>query len=136
MKKSEAKRKVFDRDVRIYKRSDGSSLFVEKRKCDSVDGIDVYEYGTFETVLKGSSITIRENRIYSERDLFLDRRRELADEFLSRERLDELATKTGGYLGYFDIEGVPVFNPDLIEYFTPSRHIDIERCSNYQLFKN
>lgn len=133
MKKSEAKRKVFDRDVRIYKRSDGSSLFVEKRKCDSVDGIDVYEYGTFETVLKGSSITIRENRIYSERDLFLDRRRELADEFLSRERLDELATKTGGYLGYFDIEGVPVFNPDLIEYFTPSRHIDIDEGKMQQL---
>ena len=133
MKKSEAKRNVFDREVKIYKRSDNSSLFVEKRKCVNIDGTDIYEYGTFETVLKGSSITIRENRIFSERDLFLDRRRELADEFLSRERIDELATKTGGYLGYFDIEGVPVFNPDLIEYFNPSRHIDIDEEKMQQL---
>lgn len=133
IKKSEAKREVFDREVKIYKRSDNSSLFVEKRKCFDVDDINVYEYGTFETILKGSSLTIRENRIYSEKDLFLDKRRELADEFLSRERLDELATKTGGYLGYFDIEGTPIFNPDLIKYFDSSRYIDIDEGKMQQL---
>lgn len=129
--KPEEKRNLFVYPSRRIKRSDGS-IFIAQQMYDTphqVHGVDVIRYDIFEMVNENGKDVLKRNTIYTERDFFYDNRQSTIDDYLSRERLDRLSNENGGYIGYYDANGIMTYNPDLINYFKTSKKADIDSLS-------
>lgn len=101
--------KVYKRDTRRVKRSDGTSLRlrkIEPEKEVKIYGKRVYQYEYVEDVKVAP--WIRERRkgtLFSEEDLLTERRQDVIDYLLSQKRIQKQMRDAGGYLGYYDEKG-------------------------------
>ncbi len=130
--KPQEKQKMFIYPTRRYKRSDGS-VFIAQRMLNKpykICGVDVMHYDIFELVKEGSNEVLKRNTIYTERNFFNDNRQDMVDEYLSRERLDRKVGESGGYIGYYDANGYRVVDPDLIDYFSTNKRVELEVLEN------
>lgn len=136
--KPEEKRKPFTTPTRRYIRSDGTTLIVQRMSAHPVkiQGVDVMRYDIFEMVTENNTNILKRNTIFTEQDFFKDNRQSMVDTYLSRERLDRKFDEAGGYIGYYDSNGLIQNNKELINYFTISRKIDPDFTNNQRKTSN
>lgn len=117
--KPEYKNSNFTYPTRRYTRSDGTVFIAQKmyEKPIKLKGVEINRYDILEFVYEDGKKVLKKNTVFSERDFFLDKRKEVYDEYLSRERLDRKVLETGGYIGYLDASGTRTYNPDLVAHF-------------------
>lgn len=102
-------KKIYKRDTKRIKRSDGTSLKLRKIASDKeikLYGRDIYQYEYTEDVKIAP--WIRERRkmtLFSEEDLFKEKRQDVIDYLLSQKRIQRQHREAGGYLGYYDEKG-------------------------------
>lgn len=138
IQKPEYKRNLFVYPTKRFSRSDGS-VFIAQQMFNvprKANGIDVMRYDIFETIKENGKSILKRNTVYTERNFFEDTRQSMIDDYLSRERLDRKVYETGGYIGYYDANGIKTYNPDLVKFFQTSKKIDIESLNNQKLKVN
>lgn len=138
IQKPEYKRNLFVYPTKRFSRSDGS-IFIAQQMFNvphKANGIDVMRYDIFETIKENGKSILKRNTVYTERNFFEDTRQSMIDDYLSRERLDRKVYETGGYIGYYDANGIKTYNPDLVKFFQTSKKIDIESLNNQKLKVN
>ena len=126
--KSYQKRNLFVYPTRRFTRSDGS-VFIAQQMFDTphkANGIDVMRYDIFEMVKENGKEILKRNTVFTERNFFKDNRQSMIDDYLSRERLDRKVGEAGGYIGYYDANGIRTYNPDLVKFFETSKKVDID----------
>lgn len=129
--KPEEKRNLFVYPTKRFIRSDGS-VFIAQQMFDTphkAKGIDVMQYDIFEMVNENGEEVLKRNTVFTERNFFKDTRQSMVDDYLSRENLDRNVGEVGGYIGYYDANGIITYNPDLVEFFKTSKKIDIDSLS-------
>ena len=129
--KPEEKRNLFVYPTRRFIRSDGS-VFIAQQMFDTphkANGIDVMRYDIFEMVNENGKEVLKRNTVFTERNFFKDTRQSMVDDYLSRERLDRKVGEAGGYIGYYDANGIRTYNPDLVKFFETSKKVDIDSLS-------
>ena len=116
--KSEDDQKAMSYPTKQYTRNDGSSFVVQQMsKGKDANGIAVNCYHIFEVIKENGKQVVKRNVVYSEQDLLKDSREGIANDFLSRDRLDRKVGEAGGYIGYYDKNGIRTYNPNLVQYF-------------------
>ncbi len=105
------------------RRSSGQYIYLQKEPISGIDinGRRVFRYKIYEVV----SGEMQANIIYSEGELLNDNRQRFIDVFLSRERLDRKVKEAGGYVGFFDKDGIKTYDPYLNNYFRNKANISI-----------
>lgn len=129
--KREEKRNLFVYPTRRFTRSDGS-VFIAQQMFDTphkANGIDVMRYDIFEMVNENGKEVLKRNTVFTEKNFFKDIRQSMVDDYLSRERLDRKVGEAGGYIGYYDANGIRTYNPDLVKFFETSKKVDINSLS-------
>lgn len=113
--------KKIEKNSRLYFRKNGTCFILEDwRYLLLSDGSKVYRYKMYEFVNIDGKMVLKKNTIYSDEELLNDRRKELADDFLARDRIDRKLKESGGYLGYYSKEGVRTYNPHINRIFSTS----------------
>lgn len=132
--KPEEKRQLFIYPTKIFTRSDGSVFIAQQmlKAPRKINNIYVMQYDIFEMVNENGKDVLKRNTIFTERNFFSDTRQSMIDDYLSRERLDRKVSEAGGYIGYYDVNGIRTYNPDLVQYFETSKKIDINSLVNKQ----
>ncbi|MBQ6323407.1 MAG: hypothetical protein IJI22_01070 [Bacilli bacterium] len=136
--KPEEKRKLFMYPTRRFTRSDGS-VFIAQQMFETphkANGIDVMRYDIFEMVNENGKEVLKRNTVFTERNFFKDNRQNMIDDYLSRERLDRKVGEAGGYIGYYDANGIRTYNPDLVKFFETSKKVDIDSLSRQKKHTN
>ena len=87
-------------------------------------------YDIFEMVKENGKEILKRNTVFTERNFFKDNRQSMIDDYLSRERLDRKVGEAGGYIGYYDANGIRTYNPDLVKFFETSKKVDIDSLNN------
>lgn len=126
--KPEEKRNLFVYPTKRFIRSDGS-VFIAQQMFETpqkVNGIDVMTFHIFEMVNENGIEVLKGNVVFTERNFFKDNRQSMIDDYLSRKRLDRKVGEAGGYIGYYDANGIRTCNPDLFKFFETSKKVDIE----------
>lgn len=126
--KPEEKKNLFTYPTKRFTRSDGSVFIAQKMydTPDKINGTDIIRYDIFEMVNENGQEILKKNTVYTERDFFEDNRQSMVDDYLSRERLDRKVGEAGGYIGYYDANGIRVYNTDLVKHFGISKRVDID----------
>ena len=130
--KPEDKRNLFIYPTRRFTRSDGS-VFIAQQMFETphkANGIDVMRYDIFEMVNENGKEVLKRNTVFTERNFFKDSRQSMVDDYLSRERLDRKVSEAGGYIGYYDANGIRTYNPDLVKFFETSKKVDIDSLNS------
>lgn len=129
--KPQEKRELFTYPTRIYRRSNGSVFIAQQMfdKAKQANGIYFMRYDILEMVNENGKEVLKRNTVYTERNFFKDTRQSMVDDYLSRERIDRKVREAGGYIGYYDENGVRTYNPKLVEYFETSKRIDMDSIS-------
>ena len=127
IEKSPKKLKLFNCVTKCLKRSDGSIIVVHGTADNpqKINDISYYKFDVFERVNINGKSVLKENVIYSEQNIIDDKRKKVADDLLSRKRLDSKEKETGGYIGYLDEAGICRYNPTLVPYFQTSRAVNM-----------
>lgn len=110
---------LFIYPTKQYIRSDGT-IFASQQMLEEpfeINGVKVMRYDIFELIKENGKEIVKRNTVFTERNFFKDQRQSMIDDFLSRERLDRKANEAGGYIGYYDANGIRTYNPDLVEHF-------------------
>ncbi len=130
--KPEEKRNLFVYPTKSFTRSDGSVFIAQQmfKTPHKANGIDVMKYDIFEMVNENGEEILKRNTVFTERDFFKDTRQSMVDDYLSRKRLDRKVGEAGGYIGYYDANGIRTYNPDLVKFFETSKKINIESLNN------
>lgn len=126
--KPEEKRKLFMYPTKRFRRSNGS-VFIAQQMFETpykANGIDIMRYDIFEMVNENGKEVLKRNTVFTERNFFKDSRQSMIDDYLSRERLDRKVQEAGGYIGYYDANGIKTYNPDLVNFFKTSKKVDID----------
>lgn len=120
-------RNLFVFPTKRFIRSDGSVLIAQQMYEAPVvaKGINVMRYDIFEMVKENGSEVLKRNTVYTERNFFKDPRQSMVDDYLSRERLDRKVKEAGGYIGYYNENGVRTYNPDLVNFFKNSSRVEL-----------
>lgn len=127
IEKDEELSKILTYPIKEFRRSDGTN-FVMQYMGDGTSkktGEVVKRYDVFEVIKEEKEIYVSKNTIYSERDLFNDKRQSFTDEFLSRERLERKSNECGGYVGYYDEHGIRRYSESLNNIFNPDKSIPL-----------
>ena len=112
------KQKKFQFPTKVYVRDDGSLFVAQKMNSGSdVNGIHVIPFHIFEVINENWKRVVKRNVVYSERDFLQDNRAGIANDYLSRERLDRQVKEAGGYIGYYDEKGIKKYAPSLADFF-------------------
>ena len=123
--KSYDKQKQFQYPTKVFKRYDGSTFVAQKMNNGrNVDGIKVMTYHIFEAISENGRYVVKRNVVFSERDFLQDDRPGIANDYLSRERLDRKNKETAGYLGYYDENGIRTYNSNLVKFFKNTHKIN------------
>lgn len=126
--KPKEKTNLFVYPTKRFIRSDGS-VFIAQQMFDTphkVNGIDVMKFDIFEMVNENGKEVLKKNSVFTERNFFKDTRQSMVDDYLSRKRLDRKVDEAGGYIGYYDENGIRTYNPDLVKFFETSKKVDID----------
>lgn len=122
------KKNLFIYPTRRYRRNDGSVFIAQQMNNEpfKVCGIDLFRYDIFEMVMENNDLVLKRNTVYTEKNFFKDSRQGIANDYLSRSRLDRKVKEAGGYIGYYSQDGIRTYNPDLVKVFETSKRIDTE----------
>lgn len=118
--------KRFHYPTRVFHRKDGT-VFIAQRTIEnpSIIGEDsVYQYDLFEITTEKGKEVLKKNVIFTEKPFLGDFRSGIADDYLSRSRIDRKIKEAGGYMGYYDQQGFRNYNPRLNQYFDRSKKIE------------
>ena len=129
--KEEKIRNLFVYPTKSFTRSDGS-VFIAQQMYETphkANGTNFMRYDIFEMINENGKEVLKRNTVFTERNFFKDTRQSMVDDYLSRERLDRKVKEAGGYIGYYDANGVRTYNPDLVKFFETSKKIDIASLS-------
>ena len=129
--KPEEINKLFVYPTKKFTRSDGSVFIAQQmlKTPRNINGIDVMRYDIFEMVNENGKDVLKRNTVFTERNFFKDNRQSMIDDYLSRRRLDRKVKEAGGYIGYYDANGIRTYNPDLVKFFETSKKLDIDSLS-------
>lgn len=83
-------------------RDNKSTFVLEQRGVPEELGLSSYEYYCYELIRYIDGFYIKQNIIFTEKDLFSDTKKEIANEFLSRKHIDSASLNNSGYLGYYN----------------------------------
>lgn len=116
--------KLFPDNTKVFRRSDGSVFIVEKMPGQNVNIYNqtIMCFHIFEYLKEGNIYVVKKNIVFSEVDFFYDSRRGIADDYLSRSRIDRKHRETGGYIGYYSRDGIRTYDPKIAEYFKAPRY--------------
>ena len=109
--------KKINLNQRTLRRRDGTFFVIEEFGSMSILNNTVYRYRIYETILVDGKYNVRKDTIFTDNNIMYDNRFGLADDFLSRSRLDRKKRETGGYLGKYDGTGKFVSKNDLCNAF-------------------
>lgn len=110
--------KKIAKNQRTFKRSDGTSFVIEEMgNLDIGNNKSVYRYKLFEYIKEDGRLVVKKNTIFTDQSLMNDNRQRLADDFLSRSRLDIKAKEAYGYLGVLDKNNNCTYDFKVSEYF-------------------
>ena len=126
--KPEEKRNLFVFPTKRFTRSDGSVFIAQQmfKTPHKVNGIDVMRYDILEMVNENGKEVLKGNAVFTERNFFKDTRQSMVDDYLSRERLDRKVSEAGGYIGYYDANGIRTYNPNLVKFYETSKKVDLD----------
>lgn len=125
--KSEADQKALSYPTKQFMRDNGSSFVVQQMsKGQNANGIAVNCYHVFEVINENGRKVVKRNVVYSEQDLLKDNRKGMINDFLSRDRLDRKVGEAGGYIGYYDKDGIRTYNPNLVQYFKSTESVKVK----------
>lgn len=126
--KPDEKNNLFTYPTKRFGRSDGT-VFIAQQMTKTpklLNGVYILAYDIFEMINDNGKEVLKRNTVYTERNFFLDNRQSMIDDYLSRERLDRKVYEAGGYIGYYDENGISTYNPNLVKLFETSKRIDLE----------
>ena len=112
---------AFHFPTKCLKRSDGTSFVIQQMNNNPVKTFHI-----FERVQKNGKKIIQRNIVYSEHDIMNDSRLGIANDFLSRDRLDRKVKESRGYIGYYDKNGLRRYDPKLLEYYKKRNSSDLK----------
>lgn len=123
IKKSANVCKAYSFPGKSLRRSSGQYLYLQKEPVVGIDinGRRVYRYRIYE-VVNGE---MQGNIVYSESELLNDNRQRFIDVFLARDRLNRKVKEAGGYIGFFDRDGIKNYDPYLNSFFRNKDYIQI-----------
>lgn len=111
--------------TKVFQRDDGSTFIAQKMDNGrDANGTQVMTYHIFEVVKENGKNVVKRNVVFSERDFLQDDRPGIANEYLSRERLDRKNKESAGYLGYYDEKGIRTYNPNLVQFFKTTHKLN------------
>ncbi len=125
--KSDENIERFKYPIKQYKRNDGSTFVMQKmiKNPKEIADVNVMKYDCFELINENGKLIVKRNVLWTEKNLFKDDRPEIANVFLSRDRLNKKVREVGGYLGNIDNKGLRINNPKLTAAFEMNKNIDI-----------
>ncbi len=110
--------------TKVYQRKDGSTFIAQKMDNGrDANGTQVMTYHIFEVIKENGKNVVKRNVVFSERDFLQDDRPGIANEYLSRERLDRKNKESAGYLGYYDEKGIRTYDPNLVQFFKTTHKV-------------
>ena len=120
-----------------FKRNDGSEFVLRKKNLYVMDNKLVYCYDCCEFFVDSDGKNnFRKNVIFSKQDLFRDDRIEFVDQFLSRERIDRMAKKNGGYIGEYTPRKTIIIDDNIKSLIKLNRmnwsKEDVVRCKKFK----
>lgn len=117
--------KIFSLPTKKFTRSDDTYFIAQQISPYTYDinGKSVIRYDIFE--YNKETKRLKRNTVFTEKNFFKDYRQSMIDNFFSRERIDTISEKLGGYLGYFNEQEEIKYNETLLAYFHPQERIDI-----------
>lgn len=103
---------------RNFRRSDGTSFVIEDfGTLDLGNNIKVYRYKMFENIKTPNGLITKKNTIFTDNDIMNDNRQLLADDFLSRSRIDRKTKETSGYLGHYSSNNIRTYDIGITRLF-------------------
>ena len=114
-------KRILGKDERTIKRSDGTKMKLRRisgNKKIKILGKEIFQYEYQEDVK--TAPWIRERRkymIFTEEDLFNEKRQNVIDSLLNVDRIQKRCKESGGYIGYYDEQGVIHVVPKRSKYF-------------------
>lgn len=112
------------------KREDGTSFVVEEKKQILTRnlGLSLNIYDIFEIVEEEGEHVVKQAKIFTERDLLEQVRENLniIDRDLATANLEIISRLFGGYMGYYDRDGQQKITPEIFEFLTPYKRVDID----------
>lgn len=124
--------KMFPRKSKVFRRGDRTVFIAEKIPSQNVvvNGQTILCFHIFEYLQEEKNFKVKRNIVFTERDFFDDNRLGIADDYLSRSRLDRKLAETGGYIGYYSSDGIRTYNPSLVSYFKTPRYTNTSLTNN------
>lgn len=115
----------FNYPTKIYTRDDGSQFVAQQMlfKPKQIGNHNLMRYDIFESVNENGSKKVKKNTIFTERNFFNDQRPEIPNDYLSRSRIDRKVKTSGGYMGYYDENGIRTYYSNLEDHFDTSKGI-------------
>lgn len=128
IKKPKQMNEFFTHPTRRIRRSDGSIMLIQQmnEQPNIIEEKEVNSYNIMEVVLEDGKYILKKVNIFSDSDLFADTRRIIPDQFLSRERLDNIIEQTGGYVGRLNKHGAVEYDDLLVEHFDISKYVGVD----------
>jgi len=124
--------RIFYLPTKIFTRSDGTSFIVQKisPKQYKIAGYEVITYDIVEIINNNNKTIVKRNSIFTEKDFLNIDNQNIADEYLSRERLDIITEEFGGYAGYLDKDDNIKYHQEILSFFNPLDKIDLKDSEN------
>ena len=122
-----------------FKRNDGTEFILRKKNLYVMGNKFVYSYDCCEFFIDSDgNNNFKKNVIFSEQDLFKDNRTDFVNDFLSRERIDRMAKKNGGYIGEYTSRKTIIMDDKIKSLIKLNRmnwsKEDIVKCKKFKKF--
>ena len=122
--KPQDKQQQLQYPTKVFKRNDGSTFIAQKmNNGENANGTQVMTFHIFEVIKENGKNVVKRNVVFSEKDFFQDNRAGIANEYLSRARLDRKNKESAGYLGYYDEKGIRTYDSNLVQFFKTTHKI-------------
>ncbi len=95
-------------------RSDKSEILLEEEQAFNFNGKKIYSFYVHELIKDANNYTIKSNHIFSDKNLLIDDRSEISNKLLSRENIDSACKYYIGYMGYCNLKGDIILNPEIL----------------------
>ena len=127
------KQKEFQYPTRVFTRSNETGFIAQRMEDEfEINGIHIIPFDIFEVINRNGILSVKRNSVYTERDFLQDNRPEIANDYLSRDRLDRKVKETGGYIGYYDEKGTRTYNGKLVKTFKNIHKAKVEKSNPIQ----
>ena len=127
--KSKEEIQHFKLQERVFYRKDGSKILAEKLEIQQMNGRTLHKNQLYEMIKDGKVESVRSYIVYSELDLIRTTNLNVADDLLSKERIEKKCAESGGYIGYIDQNNTIKYSRELSNYFDINKRIEVSQVS-------